>query len=77
MLYMPEGYWHYMKYLSPGLSMSLRAYPRKISSLSYAVYNLVFMRYFDNLMRKIKGQQWIDYKNEKAIKQTHKKLKIT
>ena len=27
MLYMPEGYWHYMKYLTPGFSMSLRSYP--------------------------------------------------
>ncbi|WP_348811893.1 cupin-like domain-containing protein [Flavobacterium maritimum] len=76
MLYMPEGYWHYMKYITPGLSMSLRAYPRKFSSLSYAVYNLVFMRYFDNLMRKLKGQRWIDYKNEKAVLRTHKNLNI-
>jgi hypothetical protein len=30
------------------------------------------MRYFDNLMRKIKGQQWIDWKNEQAIIRTHK-----
>ena len=28
-LYMPEGYWHYMRYLTPGFSMSLRAIPRK------------------------------------------------
>ncbi len=27
-LYMPEGYWHYMKYVTPGFSMSLRAIPR-------------------------------------------------
>jgi hypothetical protein len=76
MLYMPEGYWHYMKYLEPGFSMSLRAYPRKFSSLSKAVYNLMIMRYFDNLMRKLKGQKWIDYKNKEAIIRTHKKLNI-
>ncbi|MFE3847059.1 cupin-like domain-containing protein [Flavobacterium sp. LB3P45] len=76
MLYMPEGYWHYMKYLEPGFSMSLRAFPRKISSLSKAVYNLMIMRHFDNLMRKLKGQKWIDYKNKEAIIRTHKKLNI-
>lgn len=76
MLYIPEGYWHYMKYLSPGFSMSLRAFPRKISNLSKALYNLMIMRYFDHLMRKIKGQKWIDYKNEEAIKRTHKNLNI-
>lgn len=76
MLYMPEGYWHYMKYLTPGFSMSLRAYPRKISSFYYAIYNIVIMRHFDGLMRKWKGQQWIDYKNKQAIARTHKNLNI-
>lgn len=76
MLYMPEGYWHYMKYVTPGFSMSLRAFPRKISNFSKAVYNIVIMRHFDNMMRKLKGQAWIDYKNERAIINTHKNLKL-
>lgn len=71
-LYMPEGYWHQMTYLTPGFSMSLRAFPRNVTSLSKAVYNLLFMRNFDNYMRKWKGQKWIDYKNEQAIKRTEK-----
>ncbi|KFF04710.1 cupin-like domain-containing protein [Flavobacterium reichenbachii] len=75
MLYMPEGYWHYMKYLSPGFSMSLRAFPKSISHLSKAAYNIVIMRYFDILMRKFKGQKWIDYKNAKAIENTNQYLK--
>lgn len=75
MLYMPEGYWHYMKYVTPGFSMSLRAFPRKVSNLGKAVYNIAIMRHFDNLMRRYKGQAWIDYKNEKAIINTHKNLK--
>ena len=76
MLYMPEGYWHYMKYLTPGFSMSLRAFPRSISNLTKAAYNVFIMRHFDNFMRRQKGQQWIDHKNEQAIIQTHKKLGI-
>lgn len=77
MLYMPEGYWHYMHYLSPGFSMSLRALPRKLSSLSKAVYNLVFMRHFDTMMRKWRGQEWIDYKNRTALERTNKFYKST
>jgi hypothetical protein len=77
MLYMPEGYWHYMKYLTPGFSMSLRAFPKNISHLSKAVYNVLIMRYFDILMRKVKGQKWIDYKNEKAIRNTNQNLQKT
>jgi hypothetical protein len=76
MLYMPEGYWHYMKYLTPGFSMSLRAFPRKIGSLAKALYNIGVMRHYDVLMRKWKGQKWIDYKNERAIKDTHSTLGI-
>lgn len=74
MLYMPEGYWHYMKYLTPGFSMSLRAFPRKFSNLSKAAYNVFIMRNYDNLMRKWKGQKWIDYKNNEAIRRTNKDL---
>lgn len=74
MLYMPEGYWHYMKYLTPGFSMSLRAFPRKISNFSKAAYNILIMRHFDGLMRRYKGQKWIDYKNEKAITDTNRNL---
>lgn len=74
MLYMPEGYWHYMKYVTPGFSMSLRAFPRKPLNLLKAIYNVFFMRHYDNFMRKRKGQAWIDYKNEQAILRTNKKL---
>ena len=75
-LYMPEGYWHHMRYVTPGFSMSLRAMPRKPKNLARAVYNIFVMRHFDNFMRRIKGQAWIDAKNEKAIKRTHAKLGI-
>lgn len=73
-LYMPEGYWHYMRYLTPGFSMSLRAIPRNPKNLVKAVYNIGIMRYFDQLMRKLKGQKWIDWKNEQAVLRTNKAL---
>lgn len=73
-LYMPEGYWHYMKYITPGFSMSLRAIARNPRNFSKAIYNVVIMRNFDNVMRRIKGQKWIDWKNEQAIRRTHKYL---
>lgn len=72
-LYMPEGYWHYMRYITPGFSMSLRAIARNPKNFSKAIYNLLIMRHFDNAMRRIKGQKWIDWKNEQAIIRTHRK----
>lgn len=76
-LYMPEGYWHYMRYITPGFSMSLRAIPRNPKNLGKALYNIFVMRHYDNLMRRWKGQAWIDQKNEKAILKTHAKLGIS
>lgn len=73
-LYMPEGYWHYMRYITPGFSMSLRAIARNPKNFSRALYNIVFMRHYDNLMRRLKGQEWIDWKNQQAIVRTHKHL---
>ena len=73
-LYIPEGYWHYMRYITPGFSMSLRAMARNPKNFSKAIYNIVVMRNFDNAMRRIQGQKWIDWKNQQAITKTHKNL---
>lgn len=73
-LYMPEGYWHYMRYLSPGFSMSLRGLARNPRNLSKALYNVFVMRHYDTLMRRMKGQKWIEWKNRQAIDRTHKRM---
>ena len=73
-LYMPEGYWHYMRYITPGFSMSLRALARNPRHLAKAIYNLVWMRNFDNYQRRIKGESWIRWKNEQAILRTNRCL---
>ena len=70
-LYMPEGCWHYMRYLTPGFSMSMRSIARNPKRLSQALYNIFIMRHFDNMMRRIKGQAWIDEKNTTAIQKTN------
>ena len=74
-LYMPEGYWHYMKYITPGFSMSLRAMARNPMHIGKAIYNIVVMRSLDNIMRRLKGQKWIDWKNQQALKRTNKQIK--
>lgn len=71
-LYMPQGYWHYMKYLTPGFSMSLRAVASSPKNFIKAIYNVFIMRNFDNTMRRMKGQKWIDWKNEQAVLRTDK-----
>ncbi len=73
-LYMPEGFWHYMKYITPGFSMSLRTLARNPKNLGKAFYNILIMRHYDVLMRKLKGQDWIDAKNIRAITDTNKNV---
>lgn len=70
-LYMPEGYWHYMKYVTPGFSMSLRAWPKNPLNFAKALYNIFVMRSFDIVMRKAQGQKWIERKNLKAVQRTN------
>lgn len=74
MLYMPEGWWHYMQYLTPGFSMSLRSLAKRPANFTNAVLNLFVKRNYDNYMRKKHGKKWLDSKNEKAIINTNKVL---
>ncbi len=74
-LYMPEGYWHYMKYLTPGFSMSLRSWPKNSTNVAKGLYNIFVMRNYDNLMRKLGGQKWIEWKNQKTVERAHKVLR--
>ena len=73
-LYMPSGYWHSIRYLNGGFSMTLRALPRKPSRFVNMLYNVMIMRHIDNLTRKYAGQKWLDYKDKWAIKRTERNL---
>ena len=70
-LYMPSGYWHYIKYLDGGFSMTLRAFPRHLGRLGNMLYNVFIMRHFENIMRKSFGQKWIDYKENQTLSKTN------
>lgn len=74
-LYMPSGYWHYITYLDGGFSITLRAFPRNFKKLAKLFSNILFMRTFENLMRRTVGQKWVDYKEEKMVKKMNKKYR--
>ncbi len=74
-LYMPSRYWHYIKYLDGGFSMTLRALPRRPKNVATMLYNVFIMRHFDNLMRNVSGDKWLNYKEKLALKRTNKRLK--
>lgn len=70
-LYIPSHWWHFIKYETASLSMTLRSLPKSPKQIAEVLNNLLFVRNYDNLMRKLKGQDWIDYKNKIAIRRTH------
>lgn len=73
-LYMPSGYWHFIKYLSGGFSITLRALPTRPQRLLKTASNVFFMRNFENVMRKAMGQKWVDYKEQKMVQRTNRKF---
>lgn len=72
-LYMPSGYWHYITYEDGGFSITLRAFPRSMRKMGKLLSNIVFMRTFENLMRRTVGQKWVDYKENKMVKRMNRK----
>lgn len=75
-LFIPSKWWHFVKYESPCLSLTLRSLPTKPMKILEVLNSVIFVRNYDNLMRKIRGQKWIDYKNTLAVKRTHKNAGI-
>lgn len=75
-LYIPSEWWHFIKYETACLSLTLRSLPKSPRKIVEVMNKLLFTRNYDNFMRKLKGQKWIDYKNNLAIKRTHRKAGI-
>ena len=75
-LFIPSKWWHFVKYETPCLSLTLRSLPTKPVKILEVLNNVILVRNYDNLMRKLKGQDWIDYKNKRAILNTHKNAGI-
>ena len=75
-LYIPSQWWHFIKYETASLSLTLRSLPKSPKKIAEVLNSLLFVRNYDNIMRKLKGQDWIDYKNRLAIKKTHRNAGI-
>ena len=73
-LFMPTGYWHWMKYLDGSFSISLRAWDKSWAIKAKSLYNLTIQRKFDDLMKKNLKGKYMDWKEELAIKRANKAL---
>jgi hypothetical protein len=73
-LFMPTGYWHWMKYLDGSFSISLRAWDSSWGIKAKSLYNLTIQRKFDDIMKKNFKNRYMDWKEKLAIKRAHNAL---
>jgi hypothetical protein len=73
-LFMPTGYWHWMKYLDGSFSISLRAWDKSWAIKAKSLYNLTIQRKFDDIMKKNFRQRYMGWKEDLAVKRAEKAL---
>src|ERR1700709_102401 len=73
-LFMPTGFWHWMKYLEGSFSISLRAWDKSWAIKAKSLYNLTIQRKFDDLMKKNFKNKYMGWKEKLAIKRANKAL---
>ncbi|OJV46131.1 MAG: cupin [Chryseobacterium sp. 39-10] len=66
-LFMPTGWWHWMKYLDGSFSISLRAWDKSWAVKAHSLYNLAVQRNFDSFMKKRFKKRYMDWKEKKAV----------
>lgn len=73
-LFMPTGYWHWMKYLDGSFSISLRAWDKSWSVKAKSLYNLTIQRKFDDFMKANFKEKYMNWKEQLAIKRANNAL---
>ncbi|GAB0154785.1 hypothetical protein CHRYSEOSP005_00450 [Chryseobacterium sp. Alg-005] len=74
-LFMPTGWWHWMKYLDGSFSISLRAWDKSWAVKAHSLWNLTVQRKFDDIMKSSFKKKYMDWKEKVAIKRAELALK--
>ena len=74
-LFMPTGWWHWMKYLDGSFSISLRAWDKSWAVKAHSLWNLTVQRNFDNFMKRNFKAKYMTWKEKKAIEIANYALK--
>lgn len=67
-LFMPTGYWHWMKYIDGSFSLSLRAWDASIGRKAHSLYNLAVKGGLDSVLKMAFKQNYARYREKLAIK---------
>jgi hypothetical protein len=74
-LFMPTGYWHWMKYLDGSYSLSLRAWDASISRKAASLYNLAVKGGVDSVLKMLFKSKYAAYREKLAVKWAEKELR--
>lgn len=74
-LFMPTGWWHWMKYLDGSFSISQRAWDKSWRIKLRSLWNLTVQRNFDNLMKSLYKTKYMTWKERKAVARAEYALK--
>lgn len=75
-LFMPTGWWHWLKYLNGSFSLSLRAWDKSWAVKAHSLWNLTVQRTFDNFMKSRFKKRYMDWKENKAIEKANLALRM-
>jgi len=73
-LFMPTGYWHWMKYLEGGYSLSLRAWDASLTRKAASIYNLAIKGGLDSVLKMTFKARYAKYREGIAVKWADKAL---
>lgn len=71
-LFMPTGWWHWMKYLDGSFSISLRAWDESWAVKAHSLWNLTVQRKFDNFMKARFKARYMNWKEQLACKRARR-----
>lgn len=73
-LFMPTGYWHWMKYLDGSFSLSLRAWDASLLRKAESIYNLAIKGGVDSVLKMTLKAGYARYREKLAIKRAERAL---
>ncbi|MEO5911493.1 MAG: cupin-like domain-containing protein [Pelobium sp.] len=71
-LFMPSGYWHWMKYMDGSFSLSLRAWDASWARKAKSVWSLATKGGLDSLIKMVFKEKYATYREKLAIKRAEK-----
>ncbi len=74
-LFMPTGYWHWMKYIDGSYSLSLRAWDASITRKASSLYNLAIKGGVDSVLKMTFKANYAKFREKLAIKWAERDLK--